>query len=121
MKKSEGKGWSRAWRWRIAVAESDLDASTKHVLVELHTFMNGHGRKCFPPQTLLASRTSLSERTVRKHLAVAEHAGWIDVQKGRFEGKRNGLYSYAARWPDGVAEPNGMHRKMTTEGPENDD
>lgn len=119
MKANVGKGSSLAWRWRNAVAESDLDAATKHILVELHSFMKPDGRRCFPTQALIAARTSLSERTVRGRLAVAEAAGWIEMQKGRFDGKKNGTYTYEPRFPDATCEPDAKHRKMTTEGPAN--
>lgn len=86
---------------------------------DLFCFMNAAGRKCFPPQGLIARRCSLTEKTVRKHLKVAELAGWIVVQEGRFTGKKNRLSSYEARWPHEVIGGD-VNRETMTEGPVND-
>lgn len=98
------KGSPLAARWRNAVAESDLSSHAKHILKEIHSFMRPDGTRAFPTISLLASRTSLSEKTVSSHLKRAELAGWISIQIGRFEGKRWRQQSYFPRWPDGGGE-----------------
>ncbi|GLR55148.1 helix-turn-helix domain-containing protein [Shinella yambaruensis] len=110
------KGSSLALRWRNALADSALGSNAKHVLKEIHSFMNADGRQAFPTIAMLARRTSLSEKTVRTHLKVAEDAGWIDVQEGRFPGKRWRRFTYSARFPDQASEVG----EMGQEGAVND-
>ena len=75
--------WQRALR-----DESNLPQLTKHVLLTLSTYMKQDGTGAFPAQQTLADACGVSVRTVRKHLADAIEAGWIEkVRQGRHVGR----------------------------------
>lgn len=114
---------SRVWRWRRAIGASDLQATTKQVLMALSNFMDSQGGNCFPGEASLCRETSLSAGTIRRHLRIASAAGWIGFQPGRFGGQEWRRRSYLARWPDqavGGDEAEGKVSLMTSEG-ESDD
>lgn len=75
--------WQRALR-----DESGLPQLTKHVLLTLSTYMKQDGTGAFPAQQTLADACGVSVRTVRKHIADAIEAGWIEkVRQGRHVGR----------------------------------
>lgn len=95
------KGSSRVWRWRHAVAQSSLHATTKHVLSTLSTWMNSNGGSCYPSVELVAKRSGFTKKTVCTHLKIAEAAGWIEIDKAGFNGRAWRRNEYEARFPDG--------------------
>jgi hypothetical protein len=90
----------RAWTWRHLILKSDLSATTRHVLLTLSCFMNDVGGGCYPTQEQLAEATGLSDRAVRKHLELAESAGWLKRTEHGFRGQRWRNTEYWALWPD---------------------
>jgi len=90
----------RAWTWRHAIINSNLDPTTRHVLLTLSCFMNEVGGSCFPSQSTLAEKTGLSERSVRAHLRLAVAAGWIDRNRHGFGGSKWRRHEYRAAWPE---------------------
>ena len=61
----------------------DIPAATKFVLVALCNYADDKGR-CWPSQESLARDTSMSDRTVRRHVKQLEEAGLI-TRKGRWK------------------------------------
>ncbi|PZR66970.1 MAG: helix-turn-helix domain-containing protein, partial [Stutzerimonas stutzeri] len=94
---------SRVWRWRHAVASSDLPPTTRHVLATLGNKMDRDGGSCFPTIADLCVLTGLTQKTVRTHLKIASDRGWLVVRSGLFSGQKWRRNDYRARWPDPVA------------------
>jgi len=78
--------------WREQIIKSDLPAGMKHVLCVLSFSMNNCGRSCYPTTSQLAAYTSMSRKTVGKHLAAAEKMGLI--QRYKHTGNENGYWNY---------------------------
>jgi len=90
---------ARPWSWRQAVAESDLAATTKHVLLTLSLFLSDVGEGVFPSLTTMAGLTSLSAKTVREHLQLARSKGWLDKESRFAEGGRQKSNLYVVKYP----------------------
>jgi hypothetical protein len=69
------------WSYKKAVMQSELSSSTKIVLVALDMHVNDMGDPAFPSYSRLATLTSLSSRSVKEHVGVAEDAGWLKREK----------------------------------------
>jgi hypothetical protein len=91
---------SRAWSWRHAILQSDLPATTRHVLLTISCFMNEVGGGCYPTTKDLAAATGLSERAVCTHIAAAAEAGWLKVSEHGFRGQKWKNHQYKAAWPN---------------------
>lgn len=85
--------------WREAILQSDLPATTKHVLLTLACHMNDAGESCYPSIERLCNETSLSNRAVITHLQNAKELGWITVEKHGFAGQRWAAHEYFPAWP----------------------
>lgn len=92
----------KIWSWRQLMLESDLPATTKHVLMVLSTFINDHGESCFPSQARLSRLTSLTERAIIKHLKFAAESGWIATSKRNKSGQEWAANEYQITTPQGV-------------------
>lgn len=101
---------SRAWSWRHAILKSDLPPTTRHVLLTLSCFMNDVGGGCYPTQEDLAKASGLTDRAVRKHLELAESAGWLKRNEHGFRGQRWRNTEYWALWPDLLDVEEGAER-----------
>lgn len=88
------------FNWRQAILESDLHATTKHVLLTLSCHMNDAGESCYPSIARLCRETSLSNRAVITHLQMARERGWIGVRERDLAGKKWATHGYFIRWPD---------------------
>jgi Helix-turn-helix domain len=76
--------------------------ATRLVLVAISiSLFDDTGDGAFPGQALIAERTKLSERHVRRHIDEAVRLGWIETQKVR---RRHGRswYRLAYRIPDAI-------------------
>lgn len=91
--------------WRQAVLESELQATTKLVLLTLACHMNDAGESCFPSIQKLCKETSLSNRAVITHLQVAADLGWIEISKHGFAGQQWARNEYRPSWPQGSELP----------------
>ncbi len=87
------------WTWRQAILRVKLEASTKLLLLALSTYMNDHGKSCYPSIDQICKDTSLSERTVFYHLKIAEEAGFLVKEKRDLEGKKWAANLYTAAMP----------------------
>lgn len=112
---NERRESSRVWRWRHAWAGSGLGPNTKAVLGMLGMRMDAEGGSCFPSISELSALTGLDNKTVRKHVRVAETAGWLEVNVGMFGGQKWRRQSYRARWPNDFGEL-GKVREMASKG-----
>ncbi len=72
------------FKWADAVRNSDLPATTKHVLLALSTYMKNTGTDCWPSYQRIAKDTSRNRTTVIKHIQNAVNLGWI-VKKVRHD------------------------------------
>jgi hypothetical protein len=94
------------WQWRVLLASEHgpTNPSTRLVLFVLSLHMNQVGDNAFPSQQLIAKRSGLSERSVRRHLALAEKAGWINVYQKSRKGQAWFVHEYVATIPDDLAQ-----------------
>ena len=93
------------WRWRWAIGNSDLPATTRDVLRVLSEFMNREGDRCFPPIGDLVEKSGRDRKTIRIHLRAAEEKGWLRVESAGMKGQKWRQKKYVARWPDGYSHP----------------
>lgn len=91
---------SPAWSWRHAFSQSDLQATTKHVLHTLGMFMNELGEGCYPSVADISRYSGLDRKTVMRHIATAREEGWIVVAQHGFRGQKWKRQEYVARWPE---------------------
>lgn len=91
---------SRVWRWRRALGESDLQATTRDILRVLSEFMNSEGDRCYPPIADLAHKSGRDRKTVQDHLRKAEKRGWLRIESAGMKGQHWRRNKYIARWPD---------------------
>jgi hypothetical protein len=92
---------SIAWSWRHAITQSELQPLTRLVLFTLSIHMSEAGENCYPSQDLLCLETGLTPPTLRKHLKLAEKAGWIVIEQAESRTKgRNRSDHYHPIFPD---------------------
>lgn len=63
--------------WQSAVTRSELEGSTKLVLLVIGTYMNQHGDGAFPSYRTIAAGASLNRATVIRHVEIAVSQGWL--------------------------------------------
>jgi hypothetical protein len=101
------------WDWCKRITESNLQSTTRHVLLTLAVFMNGEGGSCFPTTETIASATGLSERSVCVHIKKGRVSGWLSVSKHGSRGQQWRKNQYQASFPrtakgaDGKSVANG--------------
>jgi biotin operon repressor len=78
--------------WRVAVRDSELDATAKHVALTLDTYMDRRGI-AWPSKPTLARDTGYTVRAVDRAINRLEQAGLLVVARSR--GRRSNLYSAA--------------------------
>lgn len=88
--------------WRQAILDSDLQPTTRHVLLTLACHMNDAGESCYPSIELLCKETGLSNRAVITHLQKAAESGWVKVGKHGFAGQRWANNEYRMSWPTDI-------------------
>lgn len=89
------------WNWRRAVAESDLQSTTRHVLLTLSLHVSDAGEGAFPSVRTLVRQTGLTKPTVKKHLNLAVEAGWITRRSRHTDNGRQTSNLYALTKPEG--------------------
>lgn len=76
------------WAWGLSV----LDPSQKIVLLSLADQANDEGY-CWPSQQVIAERTSMGERTVRRHINSLSELGLLTVEvRSSTSGRRSNVY-----------------------------
>lgn len=68
---------STHFSWQSAVLASELESSTKLVLMVIGSYMNQHGAGAFPSYATIAKGSSLNRATVIRHVELAVVAGWL--------------------------------------------
>lgn len=63
--------------WQSAVTKSELEGTTKLVLLVIGTYMNQHGDGAFPSYRTIAAGASLNRATVIRHVETAVSRGWL--------------------------------------------
>lgn len=81
------KGFKFAWH-KALLNDAQLEPLTKLVAVAVWDDANEDGTHAWPGARRLAARTGLSDASVRKHLALARNAGWLERVKVRPPGTR---------------------------------
>lgn len=114
--------------WRSAFQKSDLQSTTKLVLFCISTYMNDHGDGAFPSIKTLMVDASLSNRAVITHIQNAVDAGFLEVTKHGFAGRKWRRNEYKICYPEVQNKPddvvNEVHHhdddavNLTTEGGE---
>jgi hypothetical protein len=100
----------KTWSWRQAILKSNLQATTKLVLLAISTYMNDHGEGCYPSQDQIALDTSLSRRAVITHIELAVQAGFLLKDKRNLKGRAWDANEYRANMPEWNA-PDAPHEE----------
>lgn len=90
------------YEWRGAVLASDLQPTTRFVLLTLGCHMNDQGESCFPSIETLVSESGLSRAAVIKHLGIAKDLGWIVCEKHGYRNSKWARNDYRISYPEGV-------------------
>jgi hypothetical protein len=105
---------SRLWTWEQAITKSGLESTTRLLLFTLATDMDKHGQSCFPSVPEISDASGLGERTISKHIKIAQKSGWLMVSTRRKAGQKWDHNYYEATWPEGGAPDAGVQE--TTQG-----
>jgi len=89
----------KTWSWRQLIIKTELESTTKLVLLALSTYMNDHGEGCYPSIAQIAMDTSLSERAIFSHIRKAEMAGFLVRDKRDVRGRQWASNEYRAAYP----------------------
>jgi hypothetical protein len=120
-------------QWLEALSHKEHGAphqQMRHVLHALALYMNADGSGAWPSQGLIARRTLMPTRVVRRQLAAADRAGWVlrtDSRKARGKNWKQTAYSATvppgfpaaelhARGEDSQSAPSMKLRTAATEG-----
>jgi hypothetical protein len=92
---------AKPWSYRAAVAESDLPAGTKLVLLVLSLRVNDMGDPTWPSYNTIARDASISRNSAIKHVANAVAHGWISRER-RYNAqlRKNDSNAYRLQTPD---------------------
>jgi len=85
--------------WRSAILKSDLQSTTKLVLLVISTYMDDHGGGAFPSTRTIANDASLSQKAVLTHVEKAQEAGFLIVFKKKQRGQDWALNHYKIAFP----------------------
>lgn len=105
------------WSWQHAVIKSDLQPTTRHVLLTLGLYMNKLGGGCYPTISALCEATGLSNKAVCTHLEKAANRGWISRSKHGFKGQKWANNEYRATFPEGSELGSPASQKVVNEVP----
>ena len=75
-----GQSWD-VFAWMRQIRDSELESSTRLVLLTMVTWLDNRTGTCFPSLATIASGTGLSKSTVAAHLKRAEKAGFISRKR----------------------------------------
>lgn len=89
----------KIFSWVDAIKKSSLPPVTRHVLLNLSTYMNQDGESCYPSIDEQARSTGLSRRSVIGHLSYAITAGFLYKTTHQFKGQKWRRNEYCAGFP----------------------
>lgn len=80
----------------MKVSNSDLSPTSIAVYRALLHYANRKTWSCFPSVKTIMKDTSLSERTIRKHIKILEEKGWIIkiLRERKDKGKTSNMYFF---------------------------
>lgn len=92
---------SARWRWMLALRESDLTSTERHVAMAFAMRANADGGSCFPGPALIADDTGLTVRTVKRARTSLIEAGWlVELERGGMDGSKRVPSSFLLSIPD---------------------
>lgn len=106
----------KIFSWIDAIKQSSLSPVTRHVLLNLSTYMNQDGESCYPSIDEQAKTTGLSRRSVISHLDAACAAGFLFKSSHQFAGQKWKRNEYVAIFPEGFSVR--RHEDINAEGGE---
>lgn len=74
-------------QWQELIFQEPFPAAMKATLMALSLFADADGKSCFPNEEQIAVLSSVSPKTVRKHLTTAEDQGWLTIYHHSRKGK----------------------------------
>ena len=99
---------NRFHTWQAAICESDLPSTTRLVLFTLGTFMNQHGRSCYPSIEDVQKASGIkSKTTVIDHIERACAAGFLKKGRHGYGGQKWKRAEYEAAFPEALTPPEG--------------
>lgn len=92
---------SRKTAWQHAVAQADLPALTKSVLLILSVeWMDAAGGSCYPTEEQIQAKVGISRPALCRHLRLALERGYLERWHWG-HGVQNRRYNYRAAFPSG--------------------
>ena len=88
------------YSWMKLVLNSQLPAPSKHLLLTLSYHMDSKGRSCYPTQNQLHTETSMTIKTIRKHMNLCKASGFIETYTRKISDQDFWNYGYIAKLPD---------------------
>lgn len=88
-----------SWRELVMSENGPSKPTTRYTLLALATHMDAQGRSCYPTIKQLVIESTLSEKTVRKHIHYAKNEGWIDIYEHQGKGQAWKNHGYIAKIP----------------------
>lgn len=88
--------------WRRYLLDSDLESSTKHVLLTLSCYFSEQGTGIYPSTRRLSRDCNLNRETVEIHLRKAKELGWISSRMHGYAGQRWRRTEYRLLIPKGA-------------------
>lgn len=79
-------------RFRTRVRDASLQPAYKLLLLTMSTYSNSDGENVYPSQETLANACGCSVRTVMRHLAHLQEAGWLTLTKAGNKDRRANVY-----------------------------
>jgi len=87
------------WRDLIRSEDGPRYSTTRHIQIDLGTFMDGNGGNCFPTRDTLENTTGIYIRTIGKHFGQARLDGWIEIIEHKGEEQAWRKYVFRLRLP----------------------
>jgi hypothetical protein len=87
------------WRDLIRSDDGPEHSTTRHILLDLATFMDSDGQNCYPTHETLQKTTGINRKTIGKHVRKAKKDGWIEIIDYLGEGQNWRNYIYSPRLP----------------------
>lgn len=85
--------------WQSAVIKTDLEATTKLILLVVGARMNMHGDGAFPSYNTIAKDASVSRSTAIRHINAGIELGWLKKEV-RINGLINTSNMYSVSFPN---------------------
>lgn len=94
------------------MVNSDLAATTKHILLTLSIHANDLGETSWPSVRTLERETGLSQRSICTHILLAAQKGWIKKGIKGFSDQGWKRHEYTFQWPEGTEAGSARSEKV---------